>query len=295
MATLSTAVVEDNSSLANFKAWAQIISNFMTTAGWTQSADTGQVNWSTIASVPSSAYVFEIWEPNDGLTNFYLKIEYGWSGTNVQMRLSVGTGTNGAGALSGFIAGPFTTPGTSAGSGSSNGGATQYNSYLSGAVGRIGVVMWCGNSTNQAFFVVARSKNSSGANTSTHVTLVVGGLGARLAYQTIVFGTGVTTGKTSGQTGYAPIAQTGQNSNLFGSTGVPMSPFFPVVDRYDNPLTEIAGAAINDVSDQTTFVISAANEPYGTSHTHISFKTGILLEWADDGFKNNTALVLQFE
>ena len=78
MSTQQSFLVCDSSTLANFKSWAQTISAFFTTATWTQSADTGQVNWSTIASVPGSgAFVYEIWEPNDGLTTFYVKVEYG--------------------------------------------------------------------------------------------------------------------------------------------------------------------------------------------------------------------------
>jgi hypothetical protein len=78
MATSQQFLVCDSSTLANFKSWAQAISGWFATAGWSQAADTGQVNWSTIVSVPGSgAYVYEVWQPNDGLTTFYAKIEYG--------------------------------------------------------------------------------------------------------------------------------------------------------------------------------------------------------------------------
>lgn len=94
MAASQSFLACDNSTLTNFKAWGQAISNALSTSTWTQTSDTGQVNWSSIASVPGSgAYVYEIWQPNDGLTAFYLKAEYGnFSGTNMpSIRVSIGT------------------------------------------------------------------------------------------------------------------------------------------------------------------------------------------------------------
>src|SRR5690242_8747640 len=142
MATSQQQLVCDSSTLANFKQWAQGISGNFTTFGWVQSGDTGQVNWSTIASVPGAAsFVYEIWQPNDGLTTFYLKVEYGnVSGTNCpSLRLTLSTSTNGAGTPTGFIVGPwntnvtiFTPPSTS----------TQFECNFSGAAGRIGAMMW---------------------------------------------------------------------------------------------------------------------------------------------------------
>src|ERR1017187_8274161 len=172
----------DNSTYANYAAWASAISAQMAAFGWLQSTDTGQVMWSgmtlsavsmsgsnatytyasltglplavgraltitgmtnagnnktlvitsftgttsgtftvvnasgvtesgssgvvTIATaVPGSgAYVYEIWNPNDGLTNFFLKMEYGnIVGTNTPTpRITVSTTTNGAGTCTGL-------------------------------------------------------------------------------------------------------------------------------------------------------------------------------------------------
>jgi len=295
MATLSTAVVCDNSSLANFKSWAQTISNFFTTAGWVQSSDTGQVNWSTIAAVPASTFVYEIWKPNDGLQNFFFKVEYGFSGTVVQTRISIGTSTNGAGTLSGFIAGPFFYPGTSSGGGASNQGATTFNCYLSGNTGRMGIAMWVNNTANPSngYFGAARSKNSSGTNTSTHVGLMTTSQ-SRVGMQWIVFATGVTT--TLGQgNAYPPVIHTGIASMIFASTDVPISPVFPAVGFFDNPLIELGGASKNDITDQATFTITGANMPYGTAHTFIGFSLGQFPNWMDEGQLANGALIMIFE
>lgn len=288
MATLTTVAVRDNSTLANFKQWAQIISNFMTTAGWTQSADTGQVNWSTIASVPTNTnYVYEIWEPNDSLTNFFLKIEYGTNnGTGIpSVRLSIGTSTNGAGSLSGLIAGPFFAPFVS-GAAAVTSTSIQWNCYLSGAAGRLAVCMWNNETAagGPMFFCVARSKNSSGASTSTHVSLITTGGSSNnnnwmpYSMQTIVFGNAATAAVTAASSpspnpSMLPILATGFSSNSFASTDVPISLIIPMMQGYaDNPLTEVGGVAAGDITDGATFVISAANMPYGVSHTYIGVK-----------------------
>ena len=144
--TLNSALVCDNSTLANFKAWASAISAFLQTAGsgLSQTTDTGQVNWSTIASVPTSGnYVYEMYKNTDALTTFYFKIEYGTgsSSSNPKIRLSIGTGTNGAGALTGFVTtlNPFTMPGSDTAPPSTS---TQYNCYFSAAPGRLSILMW---------------------------------------------------------------------------------------------------------------------------------------------------------
>jgi hypothetical protein len=51
-------LVADNGSVANFKSWAMAISAFFTTCGWTQTADTGQVNWATGTVVAITAASF---------------------------------------------------------------------------------------------------------------------------------------------------------------------------------------------------------------------------------------------
>src|SRR5215472_2350460 len=178
MSTSQQFLVCDSSTLANFKQWAQAISSFFATAGWIQTSDTGQVNWSSIASVPGSgAYVFEIWKPGDALTVFYVRIEYGNNGStnSPSLRLSLGTGTNGAGALTGFATpvfstnvSTFTAPSTT----------TQYECDFAGGPGYIAVMMWRNGVNNcQQLFAIERSLNGSGAYTGTYATLYVAGWG----------------------------------------------------------------------------------------------------------------------
>lgn len=168
-------------------------------SGVNESGSTGVV---TIASsVPASnAYVYEIWQPNDGLTTFYLKVEYGnQNGANApSMRLSIGAGTNGAGTLNGLTVGPQNMASNSATLTSSS-TTIQYECNFSGAAGRFGAMMWRNASASQApgMFAVERSMNSSGVYTGDFVTLYCCGWVNNSFFPsgwqtTLVFGIGTT-------------------------------------------------------------------------------------------------------
>lgn len=108
MGTSTVSKVCDNSTDANFISWAKAISDAFIAFGWTRTADTGQINWGTVTRPLSgnTAQGYEIFALNDTLqatAPFYLKIEYGSgsSTNNPGLWLTLGTGTNGAGALSG--------------------------------------------------------------------------------------------------------------------------------------------------------------------------------------------------
>jgi hypothetical protein len=280
MATIQNQLVCDNSTLANFKQWAQAISTALSTFGWTQSTDTGQVNWSTIAAVPGSgAYVYEIWQPNDGLTTFYLKVEYGnSSGTNSPgMRLTLSSGTNGSGTPSGFVAGPYQTlslgmtpPSTT----------TQYECNFSGAAGRFGAMMWRnGTAINQQqLFAVERSVDSTGAYTSAYATLFVQGNTGTNTFarqQSLVFGVGVAPlipPATNANGGWAVrIANT--NSSTVGGPfngSIPFDSVAPMVGYYDYPCTMVGAGCAGDYVEGVTFTVSL----YGSTRTFMPSSLG---------------------
>lgn len=93
---------------AQFRTVGQAISNGIAAVGWVKTADTGQVNWSTV-TIPtasgSAGAPFEIYRMADSLQAtdpFFLKIQYGrWNNnTNyISLFISVGTATDGAGNL----------------------------------------------------------------------------------------------------------------------------------------------------------------------------------------------------
>jgi len=283
MATSQQQLVCDSSTLANFKQWAQAISTFFSTATWTQSTDTGQVNWSTIGAVPGSgAYVYEIWQPNDGLTTFYVKIEYGnvsGSANCPGLRLSIGSGSNGSGTLAGLVMGPQPICGTSYTPPSTT---LQYECDFSGAAGRIGVMMWRNSPTTpvQQFFAIERSVNSSGAYTSSYVTMWVAGNGGGLAPRfctqaSLVFGVGASPNSlnnsaTTTNGGWLCRLQSPQTGTSGFNGSIPFDNCAPGIGYFDFPCT-VCGAALGvDISEGVTFSVTL----YGSTRTYLPSKIG---------------------
>jgi hypothetical protein len=292
MATSQQQLVCDNSTLANFKQWAKAISDFFTTAGWSQSSDSGQVNWSTIPTVPgANAYVYEIWQPNDGLTNFYLKISYGnVNNTNCpNIQLAIGPSTNGTGTLTGTTLttvslfntiwsgqAPYTVPSSS----------TQYECNLSGAAGRIAVMLWRNTPATHgnAIFAVERSMNSSGTYTSSYVTLYGGGYSLPanngqppcFVQQSLVFGIGaapqsnaVGTGGTNGPNGGLCLrGWCGGGASSAFNNSIPVDFASPQIGYWDYAGTMIGAGYGPDFVDGLTFTTTV----YGATRTYMPSK-----------------------
>lgn len=305
MATSQQFLVCDSSTLTNFKAWAQAISSFFSTAGWLQSSDTGQVNWSTISAVPGSgAFVYEIWQPNDGLTNFYVKVEYGnFSGTNCpSLRFTLSTTTNGAGTPTGIVStvqntnsNAFTAPSTT----------TQYECDFSGAAGRIGAIMWR-NGINgcQQLFAIERSINASGTYTSSYVTIVVGGVANTSAsnsqtfnQQSLVFGVGAgptaTTRAYNGYQGPTLCVRSaifdGMSTTAFNGS-IPFDTVSPVVGYFDYPMTMVGAAYGPDFVEGITFSVTL----YGSTRTYMPTKSGPMA-WQPTTNVSNGIICLRYD
>lgn len=305
MATSQQFLVCDSSTLANFKQWAQAISAWFGTAGWSQSSDTGQVNWSTIGAVPGSgAFVYEIWQPNDGLTNFFLKVEYGnISGTNApSLRVSLAYSTNGAGTPTGIFIGPltvnnnaFTAPSTT----------IQYECNFSGAPGRIGVMMWRNAPSNQGqeFFAVERSLDASGSPTNTYVTVWTAGLlasaGRSTNQCTIVAGVGVA---PSAINGAVPGGGQWVNRLCYFGAGVttsfngkiPMDMNAPMIGYLDNLCTVCGVAATVDIVEGVPLQATL----YGATRTFLPSKIGPFGQvggMGGAGVSSISALLMRFD
>ncbi len=289
MSTQQLQLACDSSTLANFKAWAQPISDWFRTVGYTNTADTGQVNWSTIASVPgSAAYVYDIFQSNDSFTQFFIKVEYGnTSGTNTPtVRITLGTGTNGSGSLTGFTTQPqrtttgaFSPPSTS----------TQYECDFTGdtANSRIGVMMWRNSPAGQGqeLFAIERSLNASGVTTSGYVTIITNGPStsgvSSAEQQSIVFGVGVPPGLFgTNQTGVssfaprlvsvrAPTVTTSGGTSAFNGT-IPFDTCAPFVGFWDYPCTMVGIGWGADYAEGVTFTVTL----YGSTRTYMPSKNG---------------------
>lgn len=261
--------VYDASSVANFTDWGLFISTALSTAGWTQTSDTGQVNWSTIGSVPgSNAYVYELWHPTDGLqsTNPYvIKVQYGNSGgtNNPNVRITVGTGSDGSGNITGSaIVGPMSV---FQGTPIAGTGAPTFDCYWSGDTGRFGVMMWRNASSVNIpmFFGLERTLDASGTAISDGVTiLTVGGTQSNgwTRQQTLTLVPSIAAGLIYNSPlvlgvpdiGFGTV---GVYSNVLG-INVAISMVFPCYGKFGNPMTIAGSAGISDVTENVTFTTS---------------------------------------
>ena len=276
-------LLSDNSSLANFKNWAQAISTAFSTSGWTQTSDTGQVNWGTIVSVPTSGnFVYEIWQPADALqtgsTKYFVKIKYGTSsGSPAAPRLQIqsGSATDGAGNLTGITTTNWeVTAGNNAGQGS----ILTFDCYFSGDTNRFHMMMWRSiNSFVPMVVSIERTKNTDGTDSSDGWNLVVlaQNSGNAQRNETGVFGVGLATAVSNRQ---YPCIQGGQSSGVFNNN-IPVSPLFPIYGKVGNPLTGIAFVCPSDVAEGCIFTTTL----YGATRTYIA--TGFCNLASPSGYK----------
>lgn len=128
MTTASWSLAGDHTSDALFRAWGSDYNTHLAAIGLVQTTDTGQINWATVTR-PGAAFTaagYEIWRFNDLLQSGYpifIKLEYGNGPSTVRpsMWITAGTGTDGAGNITG-------TTSTRRSLGPSAGGAVQSNS-----------------------------------------------------------------------------------------------------------------------------------------------------------------------
>jgi len=267
-------LISDCASSANFRLWASAISAAMASMGWTQSSDTGQVTdptgWSTTNVPAAGSWVYQIWKPGDALTAFYLKIEYGTgsgSPNGVRMRMSLSTATNGSGTLTGLVSTVF-EPSSATGT-TGNGNVLTYDSYFSGDVSRMGMILWRSVGSNgQPFgFFVERTKNTDGTDSSDGVTIAVlansNSSVSSVYQQTLVFG--VAAGNVPTNKSYVLIWN-GTNSSGAFNNDIPITPGFPDYGRYGNPMTVLGWVHSQDVAEACFFTTTL----YGATRTYLA-------------------------
>lgn len=110
MAKQLTTLPVSHANAAGFQAWATELSGWFDFLNLTQTADTGQINLAGIAAVPAinTSGGYQIRYMNDSQNaNFPLvfKFEYGTNATitNPNLWMTVGTGSDGAGNITGII------------------------------------------------------------------------------------------------------------------------------------------------------------------------------------------------
>jgi hypothetical protein len=157
---------------ANFRAWGSDLSAAFAEVGLVKTADTGQIDWVTVTRPTlNTAAGYEIWRYTN--SSVYLKIEYG-TGVGAAapgVWLTVGTGSNGSGTLTGTVSArtsvyannsALDNPGTS---------RQSFLVYKDGFLGFFGYRFAAGGNAVLMGFWVSKTTNAAGVQDSRGATV----------------------------------------------------------------------------------------------------------------------------
>lgn len=174
MATASFSSSPINTAVANFKLWAQGLSDALKTAGMlTLESDSGNISWAGIVALPANDTDagYEIYRFNDALQStdpVFMRINYGLIGgasKYCSIEIIVGKGWTDGGTITGAA-----TTVTLSGSATS---ATAYTSYVSSTNNRLQFFMWAGGVVQTPlYFSIERLKDDAGADIAGGVNIL---------------------------------------------------------------------------------------------------------------------------
>lgn len=156
---------------ADFRAWGLELSTKFQAAGLVQTADTGQINWTTVTKPGASTTVagYEVYKLNDSLDGsapIRILIEYGTANSATQQGIwfTVGAATDGAGVITGTKSTRVIVPENAI----TTSGAGTYPSYCCVTEGFFGLA-WKWQNANSRFITivtVGRTTDNTGAITA---------------------------------------------------------------------------------------------------------------------------------
>lgn len=159
----STAAV---SSDALFRAWCGEIKDALLAYGWTQTADTGQINFTTVTRPGTNTYagyaIFAMGDALQATSPIFFKFRPGTasSANYPLLECQIGTGTNGSGTLTGNVT---TAVGMLLNSTTNPGSIC----LSSGSTSRFTMAFWADNDQAKGIYVnVERDLDTSGATQS---------------------------------------------------------------------------------------------------------------------------------
>ena len=188
MTTATFTTVVDQSSDAGFRTWVAEMITQMAGVGLVQTSDTGQINTSTVTRAAANTHAAgcsTIWHFSD--SSLYFKLEFGSApaATEPQMWVTVGTGSNGTGT----ITGQTSTRNTICNGGAPVSTSTTYVSYICATTNAFALA-WKTNGISNlypiAYLCVGKTVDGTGAATTTGFgVLRVTGTGTPLSFQSV--------------------------------------------------------------------------------------------------------------
>lgn len=288
--TLRTATLPTfYSTDVNFRNYCQMWHDNFAASGMVQTADTGQINLSTVAmpSAINQSRGYEVWRFNDSFqatAPIFVKVEYGSSSAvgSLQMWVTVGTSSDGIGSL-GYAGWPgATTLITRRAMGISSGGSTPaqtspvYFSYLPDNTW--GFLAWPSSTLDTTGiwgFAVERFRNADGTTNGEGVSVIHGSntsysAGVNISYDARFYTSGAVQPTATGNYWQIPYTEIGVAGTVLGTTMYPVPIFTGCAPRVAAPSQFLLGLGQNDYSAGATF----SCDHYGAPHPWISAGPG---------------------
>jgi hypothetical protein len=264
MAISTFTIAPDNSQAPWNNLW-KALSQAFAAVGMTQTADTGQVDWNVLQTVPAANTwatpgIYEMWRFASGTLQtempIFIRVQYGVT-SGPAIRISIGTGTDGAGNLTGNISSVFTM-------GTATPTTTTSQCWVSAAANRLQFALWTNHPTanNGIAFSVSRSVTSAGVYNSDGVTILGFGNGVKFQ-QWLPKITGGSRFPFAGTTVFIsgnPPTGTGNAGVDFGV--YPIYPFRGSLDYFDGAAMVVAPT---DISLGSVFSVSI----YGVTQNYL--------------------------
>jgi hypothetical protein len=261
MATANPSLTVYMSTAANVQALAAALFGNLSAGGMLQAADTGQTASGSFAAATGAnqSLGYQIWRFNDTLqatAPVFVKFELG-SGASAgypSIWITIGTGSDGAGAITGVILSRTQFTGT--------GVNTAYTCYFSSATNRFGFWLTAGAlSAGYALHIgLERSKASTGADSADGI--IIKAITASTQYhQYLPFSRNARAAQT-----YASIPAGGAMGSLAFGTAVGLEPVYPL----DTTGTQFPGLnLLAYYSTDLTPLNPISTTIYGVAHTYL--------------------------
>lgn len=253
----ANALIPSGNNTSHLRGWAQWVEDLLvTTGGWTVTSDTGQTAISSLTA-PSTALTtagYRVYSMSDGGQAMKMKVEFGTgtSATYPCIWVTIGSGSDGAGTLTGVI---FNRTYIQASAGTTT---NQGPAYGSAATNRACFCLWATATTYSMWFLVERTRDANGNGDATGIIVAWGSNQTHYSQYCPFSGPIVGTPES----GLHVLLSTNDPSSVNGNFGIAIP--FPMYGFAQRPGISCAVANSNDVSALSQVTISV----YGTNRTY---------------------------
>lgn len=285
MANRTASLAQTNVADVNFRAWINEVHNALIAFGWTQTADTGQINFSTVTRpVAINTYagyaLYAMADTPQSTCAVFIRLDFGTGGftdgPGMKVQAAIG-GTSGAGALTGNVS---TVQSIAFGG---VGLATVDNLRTAGTAGSFRF-FWGMGSDLMWGFAIERDQATDGtdATTGLNVLCLLTRTTVSSQFLELAGGTGPVESKW-----YSLISAQASQS---GGGNVGVGPVRCTLGPFRNPMKTIVLFAKAD------FVLNSTNpiSIYGTSHTYLMLAC-VTTGQALNGLNTSCGTAIMFE